>query len=320
MSTVASEPRVMHRTARSPSTAAAVGFVDQDNLKYSDKQLRKVRWRMKIGQWLHYFLAPYQQRLTLDEHYRIWKARSPGDRLSEAEIARYSGDLLVHDLLKPEQIEDLGFMERMVKNAIQGQIATLLEKVFAFDPSVRSVLNIGVYNAFVDHYMARIHPDIQFTGIDFWHNLAEYNTQLELPNFRWLRGYALDIIEAGEASGDVTFFSSTAARIKNAELRRYLRNLSKTAKYVIFNEPLFRTLDGLSRSPDSVNPHESEPIQIYPVSAGDREGGYPPCLVHNYRALVSEHFDVVHFYTSPSDSPLDPRLHLIARNKRIAAM
>ncbi len=250
------------------------------------------------GRELHRAVWAYAQTEHLKEAMAVWLARSPGDRLSPTEIARYSTERM-YTRAQQEYIDD----PSLILRATQGTVVPTIEEIFRQDRAVRSFLNIGVYLGLLDTYFASRFPEISFLGIDFWSDLLEANAPLLRPNFQVRHGYALDEIESGNASGDLVLFFSTATRIKNAELRRYLRAL-RASKYIVMNEPIFPLPTGEIVNPRDVDPHNSIPAAVYPVYAGDLGGPYPPVLVHNYPALLAEAgFDIVHFQFKHKPSP-----------------
>ena len=196
------------------------------------------RIRSRIGAFLYYFVGAHTEQKHLERAYHVWLARSPIDRLAEWEIERYSNDL-IHSKGSPA-------LAAGVPGSMQGTSAPLLDYVLK-DPSVRSVLNVGVYVGNLDHYMASRYPNVQFFGADFWKDLYEANEALLLPNFNVIRGYPLDLIESGKVVADVIHFGSTATRLKEEELRRYIR--ASNSKYVVLNEPLFPLPNGLVPNP-----------------------------------------------------------------------
>lgn len=238
--------------------------------------------------------------------------------MSEDELRSYLSVDLFPDSFTAEQVADLNWLEPAALGSIQGQVVPMLAKLLEVDPSISSVTNVGAYNGFIDHYLARRFPSVRFTGVDFWRNIVEHNRPLALPNLEFQQGYPLDVLERGDAHSDLVFFSSTAARIKNLELRRYLSSIKGFAKYVMLNEPVFRLPGNRLVSPDAIDARESIPALVYPIFAGDRFGGYPPCLLHNYRSIVSEYFDVVHYFVSGPESVPEPRVHIIGRRRGYA--
>jgi hypothetical protein len=306
----------MHRTKSKEALMQVLkDFLDENQLAGlpGESAWNRLRWR--IGRWVAYFYDPVAQQTALESHYAVWKARSPGNRMSEDELRSYLSVDLFPDSFTAEQVADFSWLEPAALGSIQGQVAPMLAKLLEIDPSISSVTNVGAYNGFIDYYFAKRFPAIRFTGVDFWRNIVEHNRMLVLPNLEFRQGYALDLLEKGIGHSDVVFFSSTAARIKNAELHRYLSSISGFAKYLILNEPIFRLPGDKLVSPDDVDPKESIPGLVYPIYAGDRFGGYPPCLLHNYRSIVSDHFEVVHYFVSGPQSKPEPRVHVIGRRK-----
>jgi hypothetical protein len=249
--------------------------------RQSEEERAECRARYGRGRELARLVNAFNQTEHLTMAMSVWNARSPGDRLSESEIARYLSD----QIYSRAPLDFVEHPERIL-SADQGRVVPPIAEIVRVDPTVRSFLNIGVYLGLLDFYLARRFPQLQFTGVDFWRDLEEANAPLAAANFRVVHGYPLDLIEAGAVAGDIALFFSTACRIKNAELRRYLRSLG--ARYLVVDEPVFALPTGEILDPDEVDPAASRPAMMYPVFAGDREGGYPPCLVHNYRAIVEE--------------------------------
>ena len=246
--------------------------------------------------------AQSAEQRHLTQSFHVWMARSPGDILSDWEIECFAaasssskGD--------PATAED-------VRQSLQGTSIPLLEKIIA---DVGSVLDVGVAVGNFMHVMAKAHPDVKFIGVDFWSNLLELNEPLLLPNFTVKQGYALPMIEAG-LTADVVHFCSTATRIKENELRRYIRSIPK---YVVFNEPLFRLPDGSIPDPDTHG--MSMPILVYSVYAGDRYGGLPPCLCHNYRAMLeAASFEILHYEVVTDESRVGTTARVMVIGKRAA--
>lgn len=264
------------------------------------------RWpkiRRDIGAFLHYFHGAYAEQLHLTQSFHIWMARSPGDMLADWEVEHYSSDTY-YAKGDPATAE-------AVRKTIQGTSIPLLEKVIG---DAKSVFEVGVGLGNFMHVMAKAHPNVSFVGVDFWKNLLEMNEPLLLPNFSVKRGYALPMMEAG-LTGDIVHFCSTATRMKEAELRRYLRSVPK---YAIFNEPLFRLPDGSIPDPDAQG--MSIPILQYPIYAGDRYGGYPPCLCHNYRAILqASSFEVIDYELVTDEARVGTTARVFVTAKRIGS-
>jgi hypothetical protein len=252
---------------------------------------------------IRYFTDAHAGVERLRDAYLVWLARGPADRMSPSEIEAALNDYY----LLPGKRADLP----AIVDSVQGQVIPFISEILQRDEAVRSVLNIGSAIAMVDSYLAARFPHIEFTGVDLWADLHEINKELHQPNLRLVRGYALDLIEAGTLKADLVFTTSTATRMKNRELRRYLRAISKTARYVVLNEPLTRKPDGVLPDPNRLPLDVSEPIMIQPVYSGDKHGGLPPVLCHNYAAACEEAgFSVIYNRTVHAHYP---RLWLVAQ-------
>jgi hypothetical protein len=264
--------------------------------RHTPEQLSEFAALYKKGEELYAAWNAYAGMLRLNEAYAVWMARSPGDRLSDQEIARYSNDV-TYSKPSPEFIANPD-----LTGDVHNRILPTLARIIEGDNSVRSVLDVGVYNGWLDYYLARQYPHIRFIGVDFWKDLEQANAGMLPDNRTIITGYPLDIIEDRKADADLTFFFSTGVRIKNAELRRYLRSLR--SKYVIFNEPNFPLPSGEILDPDQIDPKTSTPMIQYPVFSGDVAGGYPPALMHNFRAILAEEgYSVLHYESVHSPTP-----------------
>jgi hypothetical protein len=178
--------------------------------------------------------------------------------------------------------------------SFQSLVIPLVEAILARDDQVKSVLNVGVRYAFPDHELAARFPQVQFYGIDFMPDLLEMNRQLSRENLHFMSGYPLDLMERGQARGDVVLFSSTATLIANPELRAYLRLIADNSRYVVFNEPIFTLLGGNTVNPDRLPLGRSVPVHLQPGSVADSK---ELCMTHNYRAMLREAgFKVIHFH------------------------
>jgi hypothetical protein len=166
-----------------------------------------------------------------------------------------------------------------------------LKRILDGDTSIRSTLNIGCNYAYMDGQLAVAYPRILFQGVDVNPRLVELNSDLLFDNLKLQPGYALDLLESGSLKADLAYFSSTATAIRMGELKRYLRNLSATAKYAVFSEPFWPTPYGQRLIPTAVSPELSLPVHLQRHS--DTQAIGYVCYAHNYRALLEEAgFDV----------------------------
>lgn len=256
----------------------------------------KSKLRFSIGKALEYFYTPVAKKAEIDHINYVMKARSPGDRLSREEVetlASYQTNMM--DLqLRKDYFKEADGNGTLRTKTLHGLVIDLLEQILESDPSVQSVMDIGCNYAYIDHQFALRYPEKQFYGVDVPRNLLEFNNDLSAPNLKLTSGYALELLESGAIGADVVYFSSTAAAIKLAELKNYLRLLSQRSKYVVFNEPLFHLPDGSVVDPLKVSSEESFPVHVVkaPLSG---EFGYV-CRAHNYKAIMEQAgFDVAHY-------------------------
>ncbi len=257
------------------------------------------------GRRLKQALKHFRDKQDFEAGYRQYEKN---DHLTEQQIAEIV-DYQTHVYSTPRHSH---FEENPVEETVQGWVIPMIESILECDPAARSVLNVGARYAYVDHVLASRHPEISFTCVDFSQMFIEVNRDFERDNIHFVDGYALLLLEKSEIAGDIVFFSSTATLINNLELRRYMRVLAKTARYVVFNEPVDPPMNGAVIDPDRL------PIDRQVVSA-DR------CLIHNYRAIAEEAgFEVLHYHLFPYEGALKMRapdmhfLHLIARNAKFA--
>jgi hypothetical protein len=266
-------------------------FIKRTNLGYSWKESMSWRWRTWLGRVLERFCQPAREMDRLLHMAYVHKARSPGSRLTDAEIEDLKK--FMHD------VQELAtrrayFQGRLIFETFQGLVIGLVAGVLEHDATVRSVLNIGTHYAHSDHHMACQWPHVQFTGVDFAPNLADFNKEFARANLRMVSGYALDMLESGDVRADVVIMSSTAVVIKNAEMRRYLRAAAKSARYIVLNEPIYILPGGAVIDPDKVALDESRPahaIESFQSMPG------PLCYVHNFRAMLAEAgLHVLHYH------------------------
>lgn len=200
---------------------------------------------------------------------------------------------------------------------IQWFVTPLIRRVLDSDPSVKSVLNVGVKIAYFDSELALDYPDRQFYGVDFMRRVVEFNARYAQPNLHLISGYAREMLEKDEISADLVFFSSTAVIIRNKELRKDLQLIRKKAKYVVLNEPMYT----FPNSRDIVDPSAVPINQSYLLATPDIPPGYDPpapenrslVFVHNYAAMLQEAgFEVVHYDIVMKDGVL-PLMNIIGK-------
>lgn len=250
--------------------------------------------RMGIGRLIDFFYGPHRETLELK---KIYSKRVIKDRLSSDELeAMIEFQLAVEDL----EYRMSYFRNNPLLQTYQGQVLPLIKKLIEYDPTIATITNIGVRYAFVDHEMAKMYPNVHFTGIDFMPNLSEMNAEFQLDNLDFISGYALDLINDPVFNSDIVFFSSTATAINNLELRLYLQKLHGKAKYILFNEPLFALPGGRVLNPEKAPVDSSIPTYLQPVIITDKTG--PLCQTHNYKGMLEEAgYKILHYHVYKPD-------------------
>lgn len=274
-----------------------VKYVVANEVRRSPLKAIQRKWRLRIGEWLAWFVEPVLQHHEFARLHRIQHARATrnGERLSEQQF------LELQEF--QETAMDIEARRQYFRNSdhtktMHGIAPPLIETVLRQDRTVRTVLNIGCNYAYMDHVMASRHPEIQFLGIDAPRSLEEVNADLALPNLKIYSGYALDYLESGQLRPDLCYFSSTATVIRNAELKAYFRQLAKTAKYLVLSEPIYpsRSLvfdEGYYDNPDDIGADESFPTFLQTHFASNKRGYLS--YLHNYRAIAEQcGFETLH--------------------------
>ena len=167
----------------------------------------------------------------IGENYAIWRAGKDNDRITDIALAYYSDDSL-H-----------GFAD--TDYALRGAGKPLLEQQRAMiiplaedaikTTGAKTVLEIGTGNGDVIAHLAKAFPDVEFTGVD----LSVANAVAKhsgTKNLTFAKGYALDMLRAGEISGDVVFGTSTFCVFAPNEFSAYLDAI--TAKHIVISDPV----------------------------------------------------------------------------------
>jgi hypothetical protein len=266
-------------------------FTTRTNLEFTPREAMKWRWRLRLGRAIDHFAKPAREMTVLERRAYVAKARSPGSRLTDEEVRELAS--YMHDVQELPSRRAY-FQGRPLEQTFQGLAVPLVRKVIEGDPAVRTVLNIGLHYAWCDHALATMFPTVNFVGVDFAPNLAEFNAEFARPNFTARTGYALDLLEGGEIRPDAVLMSSTAVVIKNAELRRYAKVIAGVARYFLFSEPLYTFPGSAVVDPLTVPLEESRPAYAY---AGYNDKPGPLCYTHNYKAILEEAgFEIVHYH------------------------
>lgn len=287
--------------------------IEKTELEYREASQKKWSLRIRIGNWLNSYLAPILEDRRLQRIANSEQARAVGGRLSLKQIEE------VTDYL--EQVKDLElrrdyFNMRPVDKTLSGLALPLISDLIERDETIKTILNIGAYYSFVDHFLARKYANIQFMAVDLLANMELFNAEFATKNLSFKSCYALDAIQNGDLRADVTLFSATAAEIMNAELRQYLKLLSTRSKYVVLSEPIYPLPNGRFINPTSVNLDVSVPAYAQPDYLPHPMG--PVAYVHNYREMLFESgFEVLHYHAFRPDITDIGWVLCIAKSKQL---
>lgn len=148
------------------------------------------------------------------------------------------------------------------KTPIHVNCTRLLDRIIANNSKeINSVTNIGCRLDTINSYLSSKYKNINFYSIDFQNNISEYN-HFVLPkknNWHFQSGYALDLLINKKILSDLYFMTSTSILFNNKELDLYLYELSKSAKFILINEPWYPKANTLLPCrlipPEKINPN-----------------------------------------------------------------
>lgn len=289
--------------------------IDETNIEYG--RLQKLWWdiRIAIGRQVNHFAKPAGDLDLIEKRSLVQTARSPGPKLAGDEIARLRRYMLD---VQDRELRRNYFSTTPIERTFQGLLLPLIDLVVQSDSTLKTVANVGASYAHVDSLLAQKYPGIDFVGVDFAANLAEYNSEFNQPNLTFRSGYAMEMLEQGLLNADVYFFGNAAYEIKNLEIRRYFELFhSSGAKFVVLNEPIYPLPGGAIVDPMSVPVDESRPVYSHQGLGVSKHG--PLGRVHNYRGMLeASGFDVIHYHVfRPSFTDLRV-VHVIAKRNSTA--
>lgn len=177
------------------------------------------------------FLESYNlSRLFID--YRLLKENINRERISSIALKQYSDD----SLLGYGDIELNKDIAKEIENQQRGLILPLLERTITEEKKSRIIVEIGTGNGDVLAYLAVKYPQHTYIGIDF--SIKNAQAKHSLQNLKFIKGYALDMLQNKSIQGDIVFTSSTAVVFTPKELKAYLIGYKKCGfSQIILNEP-----------------------------------------------------------------------------------
>ncbi len=257
----------------------------------AEQLAQRLRWGVGAGLGLGF-------RNTI-AGYRAGQARAADSRarLDPDELA----DLIAKEDANLDPRRKQTLTEARLPQTLPGAALPLLETLLAHDPSIRTVLNLAVRYALADAVLAREHPGLEVIGLSLATTVEAYHADLARDNLTLVHAYPLDWLAENPLSVDVALFCATATKIRPAELRAYLAQLTKRARYVVLNEPIYNDF------------RTARPIDPDRVTGAAPVREFDTCLVHNYRGLLAEvGYQVRHWHIAPLDAGFGAgRIHLL---------
>ena len=283
---------------------------NETSIEFSRWHNRWWRIRIALGRQINRFVKPARDLELVEKRDLVLAARSPGYRLSSDEIRRlkrYMLDVQDRDLRRDY------FLTTPIERTFQGLLLPLIKQVVEGDSTIKAIANIGASYAHVDSLLSKLYPSIDFIGVDFAANLAEYNEEFSRKNIKFISGYAMEMLEQGDLKADVFFFGNAAYEIKNQEIRRYFELFrANGAKYIVLNEPIYPLPGGAIVDPLNVNLEVSRPVYSHQGLGVSRHG--PLGRVHNYKAMLeAAGFDVIYYHAFRPDFTDLRVVHVIAK-------
>lgn len=209
----------------------------------------------------------------------------------------------------PSEISKSASLLRM-----QARAAKLVDGVIRKHPDIRVVANIGARVDLASEALAQMHPQVTFYSVDFQRNLAEHNAGLrQSANWRFLSGYALDLVRNGNLKADLIFFTGTAFLFNNTELDAFLDAFAESkVRFIVLNEALFPDVKSLRygfKLPENI------PIDDPYVSGASGQYMHNYLLKlerHGYRIVSSELLPVPFFETATRPTIGSVNLQIVA--------
>jgi hypothetical protein len=147
-------------------------------------------------------------------NYHNLQASIGRDRISPMAAAEYADDTLAG-----YADEQFGKGGDHLENQQRARALPLIEQAASSLPDGATLVEIGTGNGDMCAHLARRFPHLQVIGVDLSVAVAErLHTE---PNLRFVGGYALELLEAGELDGDLVFAASTFVVFTPLELARY---------------------------------------------------------------------------------------------------
>ena len=192
---------------------------------------------------LNNYMAMYHNRMMTKTDDRLpnpkeWVTQRIVDQTSEDEIKARSKELLNDEIVS----------NPMVGGSPRAMVTKLVYDVLrSHAREIRTVCNIGALVDTQCSYLAPRFPNIEFTSVDRYTDLARMNSFLpQSPNWKFKTGYALELLENESLAADLFFMTSTSVCFSPRELNAYIEQFAKSCRFVVFNEPWWPSLISLN--------------------------------------------------------------------------
>ena len=175
--------------------------------------------------------------------------------------------------------------DKELTETCEWQTLSFIDDILRNDSVHKSVVNFGCSYVRAESTLCKKIPDVQWTMLDLETKLDEVNAVLEISNADFISCYPLDWLVENEDTRkfDIALFNRVMVLFTNAELRAYIKTLSKNSNYIVFCE-----VASVLRFTRSVNVDEIDSNASLPARGG--------MMIHNYRQILKEHgFEMIHY-------------------------
>ena len=304
----------MSVSERVSRTSVAISF--KDYVKINLVRSSKLKLKLALGRMIAYVADAYK---LYQNYLKAASEKSlltvPENKIKEMTTPRMSNFATTVGTPRSRELTDEIVNDPKVTDTYQAAAAFLFKFLSAHQNEIASVVNIGSGLDNTLQYLSSKFRDIQFYSNDLMEDLEDIHRNYlqnykPKQNWKFIRGYQLDLIKKGELSGDLVFFKGTSVALIPNEFDELLSALSGSAKYVCFSE-------SWEQPAKSLNIFKIiKPEDVDPKSPSLGGGGY---YYYNYFSLLQKHgFEVI----VSNMVAIGGRywIHLVARNKRTASL
>lgn len=261
------------------------------------REARSFRFRYRVGQFVDGCVGIYRR-------HQKWLRNSNYERLPQSKLdwlLQVQADQVDHSAVNRAhkwKIKDIND----VSNAY-AVFAKAVDPLITFNPGI--IAHIGARVDVVSCYLAPRHPDSEFVSIDLQKNLKEHNATLEQsPNWRFLSGYALDLLTEVRPTTLMAMF--TTCKMAPREFEAFLKLSSEIGvKDIVIMSTFKPKLDRFWQI--SIDPPET--INESYISSGtllDPKSEQNVFVHNNARYLeangyVIKRSELVNIHTGPTD-------------------